>query len=149
MTTYDFTYKSIPDGELKTVTIDQDDEVLNITLDGVYLGSIVPDKSSEFGYNTENEALKPELESIAMALLEDEAMNNLPVALKEMYGENLIGWAWDGKDLKLIAHPDADLVEFSGVIRDQIDEIVLFEQPLLIYLSKEGSGEVMVIQVNS
>lgn len=150
MNTYDFTYKKNRTGEVTTVTIDQDDEVLNVTLDGVYLGNMVPDAQAEFGYSTENEELKPEIKSIAFALNEIDAMNNLPAALHQMYGDNLIGWTWtDNKDLKVIAHPDVDLIEFTGVIRDQIHDVVLFEKPLLVYLSKEGSGQVEEIHVNS
>lgn len=74
---------------------------------------------------------------------------DLPAALHSIYGENLIAWSWIGEtDLKIIAHPDTDLTEFAGVIRDQMDSVVAFDDPLTIYLSKEGSGDVEEILVN-
>jgi hypothetical protein len=76
-------------------------------------------------------------------------MQNLPYALKELYPDELIGWDWSGENLKLIAQPDTDLEEFACVIRDQINEVVLFEKGMTVYLGKEGSPEKRAIRINS
>lgn len=150
MFTYEFNYIPTKVGEKMTARIDQDDEIWNVTVGDTYLGTMVEDSDSEFGFTTEDEALQAELADFTLAYKEAIAVDNFPVALHDMYGENLIAWTWtDDKDLKIIAHPDTDLVDFAGVLRDQINEVVLFEKPLIVYLSKEGSGDVEEIHVNS
>lgn len=129
--------------------VDQDDEVINVTIGDTYLGTMTEDSSSPYGFTTDDPLLQDELEHFSMAYKEALAIENLPASLHEMYGESLIGWTWtDDKDLKLIAHPDMDLVDFAGVIRDQIYELVMFDKSLTIYLSKEGSSDVEEIFVN-
>lgn len=115
-----------------------------------FLGSMIEDDHAEFGFTTGDELLRAELEDFSRAYREALQIENLPVALHEQYGECLIGWSWTAdKHLKIIAHYDVDLIDFAGVLRDQINEVVLFEKPLIVYLSKEGSGEVEEIHVNS
>lgn len=151
MYTNTFTYIPTKVGEPMLVRIDQDDEVYNVTIGDAYLGNMVQDDNAPYGWLISEEwpLLLEEIPELSMALREQEAIANLPYALKEQYTENLIAWAWeeDGS-LKMIAHPDLDLEEFASVIRDQIDEVVLFEKDLIVYLGKEGSGEIEEIHIN-
>ncbi|RQO79115.1 hypothetical protein DBR40_05190 [Pedobacter sp. KBW01] len=131
------------------VTIDQDDEVLNVTIGDKYLGSMVEDSTSPYGWQTTDPLLLEELPDLSMALKEEDAMGNLPYALKKLFSDSLIGWAWiDDQNLKLIAHPDLDLQEFADTIRDQINEIVLFDKTMVINLSQAGNSEVEEIYIN-
>lgn len=149
MFTYEFDYIPIKVGQKMTAKFEQDDEIINVTVGDTYLGTMVEDTDSEFGFVTEDEPLLVELEGISMAYKEAVAIENLPAALHQLFGENLIGWGWtDDKDLKVIAHPDIDLVEFAGVIKDQIYDVVLFDKPLIVYLSKAGSSDEQEIHVN-
>jgi len=149
MFTYEFDYTPIKVGEKMTAKFEQNDEIINVTVGDTYLGTMVEDSNSEYGFITEDELLQAELEGISMAYKEAVAIENLPAALHQLYGDNLIGWSWtDNKDLKVIAHPDTDLIEFAGVIKDQIYDVVLFDRPLIVYLSKEGSGDVQEIHIN-
>jgi hypothetical protein len=146
---FDFEYHSPILNETMTAKTAQDDEFIFVTVGDTSLGAMVEDSNSPYGYTTEDPLLQRELEHFTMAYKEALAIDNLPSALHQLFGQNLTGWAWTGdKDLKLIAHPDMDLVEFAGVIRDQINEVVLFDKPLTIYLSKEGSGDVEEIFIN-
>lgn len=149
MFTYEFEYTSPLTGNLSPAKLEQDDEVINVTIGNNYLGKMVEDSSSPFGFVTDDQLLREELEYLSMAYKEALAIDNLPAALHQLFGQSLTGWTWtNDKDLKLIAHPDIDLPEFSHVIRDQINEVVLFDKPLTIFLSKEGSGDIEEINVN-
>lgn len=146
---YEFEYLSPKIGEPMTARVEQDDEIINVTVGDTYVGTMTEDHSSPFGFKTDDDLLQHELEHFTMAYREALAIENLPAALHELYGSNLIGWTWtEDKDLKIVAHPDIDLQEFADVIRDQINEVILFDRPLTIFLSKEGSGEVQKINVN-
>lgn len=152
MHTSTFTYIPIKVGEPMLVTIDRDDEFNHVTIGDTYLGVMVQNDDAPYGWQTEDALLLEELPDLSMALKEQKAIYNLPYALKEQYGENLVGWDWDDNEedvLKLIAHQDTDLVDFAGVLRDQVNEVVLFEKAVIIYLSKEGSDEVEEIHINS
>lgn len=147
------TFKYIPTkvGEEMIVTIDQDDEVLNVTIGDTYLGSMVEDANSPYGWETDDQLLIDELPELSMALKEESAMANLPHALKDMYGESIVDWEWGeyGDELELIASNDIDdLTEFADTIRDQINEVVLFDKHLTIYLIKQGNSEIEEIAVN-
>jgi len=149
MHTRTFSYIPGKVGQPMIVTIDQDDEVLNVTIGDTYLGSMVEDEKSLFGYQTTDQLLLDELPDLSMALREEKAMANLPYALKDLFGENLIGWSWeDDQNLKLISHPDLDLSEFANAIRDQINEVVMFDKTMVVYLTQEGSSEVEEIYIN-
>ena len=149
MSTYEFEMIPVKNGEKIIAKFEQDDEIINVTIGDRYLGTMVEDSNSEFGFVTEDEALQEELQDISMAFREAIAIDNLPEALHEMYGQNLIAWSWtDRKDLKIIAHPDTDLEEFNQRIVMEVNEIVLFDKSLTIFLSKEGSGEVKEIYIN-
>lgn len=149
MTTNEFEYIPINTGVKTLVKLEQDDEIIKVTMGDEYLGTMIEDPNAEFGYTTDNDALKSELEHLSMAIKENEALHNLPDALHEIYGKRLVGWSWiENQDLKLIADPETNLEEFSDELSKQINELVLFYQSVTIFLSKEGSGEVKEIHIN-
>lgn len=151
MHTSKFTYIPVKVGEPMIVQIDQDDEVYNVTIGGAYLGNMVRDEDAPYGWEITDDwpLLIEEIPELSMAIKEQEAIFNLPYALKDLYAENLVGWDWNEDDsLKLIAHPDVEIQEFANTIRDQIYDVVLFDKDLIIYLGKEGSGEVEEIHIN-
>ncbi|MBO9671979.1 MAG: hypothetical protein J7577_00935 [Sphingobacteriaceae bacterium] len=149
MHTRTFTYIPTKIGSPMLVTIDQDDEVLNVTIGDTYLGSMVEDEKSEYGWQTDDPLLLDELPDLSMALKEEEAMANLPYAIKDLFGESIINWEWeDDQNLKLIAHQDLDISEFADAIRDQVNELVLFDKTMVISLTQEDISKVEEIYIN-
>lgn len=149
MHTSKFTYTPTIVGEPMIVRIDQDDEFHHVTIGDTFLGTMVQDDEAEYGWKTDDELLKEELPDLAMALKEEKAIYNLPFALKDLFGQNIVNWDWnDDESLNLIAHQDVHLCEFASTIRDQVNEVVLFEKDLIIHLVKEGSSEVEDIHIN-
>jgi len=149
MSTFEFEYIDKDSKEPVIAKFEQDDEIINVTIGDRYLGTMIEDTNSEFGFVTEDQALQEELEDISMAFKEAIAIDNLPEALHEMYGQRLIAWSWTNtKGLKVIAHHDTDLGELKERIVSEVNEIVLFDKSLTIFLSKEGSGEVKEIYIN-
>ncbi|MBB4107761.1 hypothetical protein [Pedobacter zeae] len=146
MHTRTFTYIPTKVGSPMLVTIDQDDEVLNVTIGDTYLGSMVENEQSPYGWETTDPLLLEELPDLSMALKEEKAMENLPYALKDLFGESIAYWEWeDDQNLRVIAHPDLDLSEFANAIRDQINEIVLFDKTMVINLSQNDKTEEIYI----
>lgn len=146
---FEFEYYSPELGGPMTAKTAQDDEFIFVTVGDTSLGAMVEDSSSPYGFKTDDPLLQKELEHFAMAYKEALAIDNLPAAIHQLFGQTLTGGTWtEDRDLKLIAHPDMDLIEFADVIRDQINDVILFDKPLTIYLSKEGSGDVEEIFVN-
>lgn len=149
MLTYQFQF--IPSGQQESVDviINVDDEYWFVNAGGVSLGTMVEDLDSPYGFATEDADLQQQLEPLTMALKETMEIELLPQTLKDAYGENLIGYNWDDEgNLKLVAHADTDLSEFASEIRNNVNEFVSFDKPLLILLCKEGSVNVEEIYVN-
>lgn len=150
MHTQTFTYIPIKVGEPMTVRIDQDDEFHHVTIGDTYLGTMIQDDNSEFGWETDDQLLKGELPDLSLALREEKAIYNLPFALKDLFPNDIIDWEWkDDQSLSLISHPETDIEEFASVIRDQINEVVLFEKAVIVYLKQEGNQSIEEIHVNS
>lgn len=149
MQNFEFEYHSPELGGPVTAKVAHDDEFIFVTVGDTSLGAMVEDSNSSYGFTTDDPLLQKELEHFTIAYKEALAIDNLPTALHQLFGQSLTGWTWtEDKDLKLIAHPDMDLVEFAHIIRDHINDLILFDKPLTIYLSKEGSGDVEEIFVN-
>lgn len=149
MFNYQFQFIPIGQQEPVDVIINVDDEYWFVNAGGVSLGTMVEDLDSPYGFATEDADLQKQLEPLTMALKETMQIELFPQTLKDAYGENLIAFDWDDEgDLKLVAHPDTDLIEFASEIRNNINEFVTFDKPLLIFLSKEGSVDVEEIFVN-
>lgn len=122
---------------------------VNVTMGDSHEGSMLKDDGAEFGWRTEDALLLEVLPDLSMTLKEREAMGNLPYALAEMFPSEITAWEWTGDEqLKISAQPETDLKDFAGVIRDQVDEVVLFEKDLILYLGKEGSSAVEEIHIN-
>lgn len=148
---FNYQFQFIPIGQQEPVDtiINVDDEYWFVNAGGINLGTMVEDLDSPYGFATEDADLQQQLEPLTMALKETMQIELFPQTLKEAYGENLIAFDWDDEgNLKLVAHPDTDLIEFAGEIRNNINEFVTFDKPLLIFLSKEGSVDVEEIFVN-
>lgn len=144
-----FTYIPNLSGEPMLVHLGQHGEV-NVTIGDSHQGSLVQDDGAEFGWRTEDPLLQEILPDLSLALKEREAMENLPYALKQIYPGELIAWDWtEDENLKLIAHPETDLKIFAEMIRNQVNEVVLFEKDLILYLGKEGSLSVEEIRINA
>jgi len=149
MFTYEFEYTSPRTGRLFSARLDQDQEVINVTIGNIYLGGMIEDAQSPFGFVTNDRLLQDELAYFTMAYKEALAIENLPMVLQRIYGPGLISWAWTSdKDLKLIAHPEMDLKGFAEILRDQIGEAIMFDKSLTIFIAKEGSAHIEEIFVN-
>ncbi|WP_316846414.1 hypothetical protein [Pedobacter psychrodurus] len=148
MNTDPFTYIPINPGEPMLIHLIRDGE-FKVIIGGSHQGSVVQDDSAEFGWRTEDPLLLEVLPDLSMVLREREAMGNLPYALKEMYPAEIIAWEWteDGQ-LKIITRPETDLKAFADMVRDQVNEVVLFEKDLIIYLFKEAGSGVKEIHIN-
>jgi len=146
-----YQFQFIPSGQQEPVDviINVDDEYWFVNAGGVSLGTMVEDLDSRYGFATEDADLQQQLELLTMALKETMQIELFPQTLKEAYGENLIAFDWDDEgELKLVAHPDTDLIEFASEIRNNINEFVTFDKPLLVLLCKEGSSQLEEIYVN-
>lgn len=67
MTTYELDCTKPGIGQIMKVNIEQIDEVLRVTINGVYLGMLIMDLS-ELGYSTDDEALKPLLPDLVRCI---------------------------------------------------------------------------------
>lgn len=141
MVTYEFQYISAIKGDKWICIIEDDEEVLKVTVNGNYSGTLIKDKSKEFGFTTEDELLKPELEGLTMAMKEEDAITNFPIALKILFGNAIIDWDFDSNDnLILILADNVHLQTFATHLVYQLKNVVLFSKPLMIYLKQNAGG---------
>jgi len=102
---------------------------VNVTIGDSHQRFLLQDDGIKFGWRTEDPLLQQILLDLSLVLKEPEAMENLPYAIKEIYPGGLIAWDWtEDESLKMIARPETDLKNFAGMIRNQVNEVVLFEK---------------------
>jgi hypothetical protein len=149
MHTSTFQYIPVKVGEPMLIRIDQDDEFHHVTIGDTFLGTMEQDDDAPYGWRTDDKLLLEELPELSMALKEEKAVYNLPFALKDLFGQNIVDWDWnDDGSLKLKAQADLDLSEFADTIRNQVNEVVLFDKDVIIHLFKEGCSKVEDIHIN-
>lgn len=149
MVTREFELYHLSTTEPAKVVINIDDEFHFTSIDGDFKGSFVLDEDSEFGISTEDEELKPYIESLGMYLKDSKSKSNLGETLLEKYGENIQDYQFINDDvLELIAHPDTDLEGFGSEIKDLIYDDVEFESKLSVVISKEDEDYTVNFDIN-
>jgi len=81
MFTYEFEYTSPRTGRLFSARLDQDQEVISVTIGNIYLGGMIEDAQSPFGFVTDDRLLQDELAYFTMTYKEALAIENLPMVL--------------------------------------------------------------------
>ncbi|WP_131535484.1 hypothetical protein [Pedobacter nototheniae] len=133
----------------QNVIIHIDDEIYFVHVEGNFIGSMVMDSESEFGFSTENEELKQLIETLSGHLQQKQFKENFPRIIKEQWRENIVSVEFtDEETIMVVCHPEVDIDDFGSVVRDSIYDLVEFDEHLNVILTKAGSDEIFDIGLN-
>jgi len=135
------------DGE-KQAIVESGGDCYLVTLDGRYLGSMWRDEERGMQWNTMDESLKPHLWDIASQLSETFSRKGFPSLLKGAYPE-IHSTEWKSTEtLEIVISPETDLEVFSTFLKDEVQNLVDFEEHLDLVVKKADDAYFVLIGVN-
>jgi len=134
-------------GEIEAV-IEQGGECYAVHLNGAYIGNMWQDENKGMQWNTHDSQLEPYLWEIAANLSEAFSRKGFPSILKGTYNE-IIDTNWKTSEtLEVVIGADTDMGVFSTFLKDEILNLVTFEEHLDLMVKKEGEDYFVLVGIN-
>lgn len=135
------------DGD-KQAIVESGGDCYAVTLDGKYIGSMWRDEDRGMQWNTLDESLTPHLWNIASQLSEAFSRKGFPSLLKGAYPE-IHSTEWKSTEtLEIVISPETDLEVFSTFLKDEVLNLVDFEEHLDMVVKKADDAYFVLIGVN-
>lgn len=134
-------------GEIETI-VEQGGECYAVHLDGRFAGSMWQDEDQNMDWNTHDESLAPYVWDIANKLSEAFSREGYPSLLRGTYKE-IIDTNWKSSEtLEVILSEDTDIEVFTTFLKDEVLNLVDFEEHLDLIVKKENDAYFVLIGIN-
>ncbi|MGA9649157.1 hypothetical protein [Pedobacter sp.] len=134
-------------GEIEAV-IEQGGECYAVHLNGAYIGNMWQDEDKGMLWNTHDNGLKPYLSEIAANLSEAFSRKGFPSILKGTYNE-ILDTNWKTSEtLEVVIGANTDMEVFSTFLKDEVLNLVTFEEHLDLMVKKEGEDYFVLVGIN-
>lgn len=134
-------------GEVETI-VEQAGECYAVHLDGRFAGNMWQDENQNMEWNTHEESLAPYLWDIANKLSEAFSREGYPSLLRGAYNE-IIATNWKSSEtLEVIVSEDTDIEVFTTFLRDEVLNLVDFEEHLDLIVKRENDAYFVLIGIN-
>ena len=128
--------------------VEQGGDCYSVHLDGRYAGSMWQDEIDGMQWNTLDEALEPYLWDIADHLEQVFCRKGFPGLLRGTYPE-ITSAEWKSEETLLInLKAESDLEVFTTFLKDEVLNLVSFEQHLDLMVKKENEDYFGLIGIN-
>jgi hypothetical protein len=135
------------DGDIEAV-IEQGGECYGVHLNGKYAGAMWQDEDKGMQWSTQDKDLEPHLWEIAANLSEAFSRKGFPAILKGTYNEiTATNWR-TSETLEVIISPNADIEVFNTFLKDEVLNLVTFEEHLDLIVKKENEDYFHLIGIN-
>lgn len=135
------------EGNIEAV-IEQGGECYAVHLNGKYTGSMWQDEEKSMQWNTHDKDLEPYVWEIAANLSEAFSRKGFPSILKGTYNE-ITATNWKTSEtLEVIISEETDMGVFSTFLKDEVLNIVTFEEHLDLIVKKENDDYFQLIGIN-
>lgn len=136
------------DSGMKEVILESSGDCYGVTLDGKYLGSMWRDENLGLQWDTHNEELAPHSWDIASKLSEAFSRKGFPSLLKGAYTE-IESTEWKSSEtLEVILSKETDMEVFSTFLKDEVANLVDFEDHLDLIVKKAEDSYFVIIGIN-
>jgi len=123
-------------------------ECYAVHLDGRYAGSMWRDEEQDVAWHTKDSELEPYFGDIAAQLSEAFSRQGFPSILKGTYPEILqTNWK-GGETLEVILNADTDLEVFGTFLKDEVLNLVTFEEHLDLLVKKQDAEYFVLVGIN-
>lgn len=134
-------------GNLEAV-VEQGGECYAVHLNGEYTGSMWQDEDKGMHWTTHDSELAPYVWEIASNLSEAFSRKGFPSILQGTYNE-IIDTNWRTSEiLELTIRHDADVESFSTRLKDEVLNLVTFEEHLDLLLKKDNDDYFVPVGIN-
>ena len=134
-------------GEIEAV-IEQGGECYAVHLNGAYVGNMWQDEDKDMKWNTHDDGLKPYVSEVAANLSEAFSRKGFPSILKGTYNE-ILDTKWKTSEtLEVVISAQTDMEVFSTFLKDEILNLVTFEEHLDLMVKKEGEDYFVLVSIN-
>ncbi|MDN3585989.1 hypothetical protein QWY86_04880 [Pedobacter aquatilis] len=135
------------EGNIEAV-IEQGGECYAVHINGKYTGSMWQDEEKGMQWNTHDKDLEPYVWEIAANLSEAFSRKGFPSILKGTYNE-ITATNWKTSEtLEVIISEETDMGVFSTFLKDEVLNIVTFEEHLDLIVKKENDDYFQLIGIN-
>ncbi|WP_293312319.1 hypothetical protein [Pedobacter sp. UBA5917] len=139
----------IPTDEgLRETVIESIGECYSVHMNGHFVGSMWWEENKGLQWNTGDVELTPFIWDIASMLSEAFTRNGFPSILKGTYSE-IIATTWKSAEmLEVVVSADSDLEVFTVFLKDEILNLVNFEEHLDLMVRKADSTYFIIMGIN-
>jgi len=128
--------------------VESSGECYSVSLDGKFIGTMWQDENLGMQWKTEDQELEIHLWDIAANLSESFSRKGFPFLLKGAYPEiSETVWKTD-ETLEVNLSSDTDLEVFSTFLRDEVLNLVDFEEHLDLVVKNDGEAYFKIIGIN-
>lgn len=134
-------------GEIPAV-VEAAGDCYSVQMGGKYIGNMWQDELKGMQWQTENEELEPYMWEIAVHLAESFSRQGFPSLLMGTYPE-IISTTWKTDEtLEVNVKPDTDMEVFTTFLKDEVLNLVTFEEHLDLMVKKENEAYFVIIGIN-
>lgn len=134
-------------GESRAV-VEAGDECCGVHLDGKYIGSMWQDEHKGMQWETKDAELEPHMWEIAVQLSEAFSRKGFPTSLIDTYPE-IVCTDWKSSEiLEVTLKSDSDMNVFTTFLKDEVLNLVTFEEHLDLMVKKENDSYFVIVGIN-
>ena len=134
-------------GESQAV-VEAGGECYGVHLDGKYIGSMWQDEHKGMQWETKDAELEPHMWEIAVHLSEAFSRKGIPSLLMGTYPE-IVSTDWKSSEtLEVTLKSDTDMEVFTTFLKDEVLNLVTFEEHLDLMVKKEDDAYFIIIGIN-
>ncbi|MEH3114478.1 hypothetical protein [Pedobacter terrae] len=131
-----------------TAVVEQAGDCYSVQLDDKYVGTMWQDEQKGMQWQTGDQELEPYLWEIAMHLSEAFSRKGFPSLLMGTYPE-IISTVWKTSEtLEVNVKTDTDMEVFTTFLKDEISNLVTFEEHLDLMVKKENDPYFVIVGIN-
>jgi len=136
------------DKGIKQAVVESGGEFFAVTLDGKYLGNMWREEELGLEWTTKDTALEEYVPDIASALSEAFSRQGYPSLLRGAYPE-IESTEWKTSEtLEVVLRNDTDLEVFAAFLKDEVLNLVDFEEHLDLIVKKTDNPYFVIIGIN-
>jgi len=133
---------------IKHAIVESSGDCYSVNLDGSFAGTMWQDHSHGIQWKTEDQTLEEYVWDIAAALSEAFSRKGFPSILEGAYPEIIqTNWKTD-ETLEIIVKSETDLEVFAFFLKDEVLNLVDFEDHLDLLLKKAGESYFKIVGIN-
>ncbi|SDF94030.1 hypothetical protein SAMN05421827_102191 [Pedobacter terrae] len=129
-------------------TVEQAGDCYSVLLDGNFAGSMWQDEEKGMQWTTNDRELDPFMWEIAVHLNEAFSRKGFPSLLMGTYSE-IVSTEWKTTEtLEVNVKVDTDMEVFTTFLKDEVLNLVTFEEHLDLIVKKEGDAYFTIVGIN-